>query len=55
MSLQEISAGLDLSLATVKRYLVKAMRAIHRAASRDPGLRASLLQLLPAEPPGGDR
>jgi RNA polymerase sigma-70 factor, ECF subfamily len=49
MSLQEISIGLDLSLATVKRYLVKGMRSIHRAASRDSGLRMSLLQLLPDE------
>ena len=42
MDLREIATGLDISLATVKRYLVKAMRSIQEAALRDDGLRASL-------------
>ena len=42
MDLREIATGLDISLATVKRYLIKAMRAIESAALRDEGLRASL-------------
>jgi RNA polymerase sigma-70 factor (ECF subfamily) len=42
MDLREIATGLDISLATVKRYLVKAMRSIQEAVLRDEGLRASL-------------
>jgi RNA polymerase sigma-70 factor (ECF subfamily) len=42
MDLQEIADGLDISLATVKRYLVKAMAAIERAATRDETLRDRL-------------
>jgi RNA polymerase sigma-70 factor (ECF subfamily) len=49
MDLHEIATGLELSLATVKRYLVKAMQSIQRAANRDPDLHASLLNLLPVE------
>jgi RNA polymerase sigma factor, sigma-70 family len=46
MELHEIASGLDISLATVKRYLVKAMGSIQQAVSRDEGLRASLLGVL---------
>jgi RNA polymerase sigma-70 factor (ECF subfamily) len=42
MELSEIADGLAISLATVKRYLVKSMRAIERAAIRDEELRARL-------------
>jgi RNA polymerase sigma-70 factor, ECF subfamily len=55
MDLQEIATGLDISLATVKRYLVKAMRAIEQAALRDEGLRISLAGLMQSDPPGGGR
>jgi RNA polymerase sigma-70 factor (ECF subfamily) len=48
MELLEIAHGLDISLATVKRYLVKATRAIEKSVSRDEVLRASLLGALPA-------
>lgn len=54
MDLHEIAIGLDLSLATVKRYLVKAMRSIQRAANCDRDFYTSLLQRLPKEPSGGD-
>jgi RNA polymerase sigma-70 factor, ECF subfamily len=49
MDLLEIAAGLDISLATVKRYLVKATVSIHKAVSRDEGLRAKLCGALPAQ------
>lgn len=42
LDLREISDGLGLSLATVKRYLVKAMVAIEKAALRDETLKARL-------------
>lgn len=51
MDLQEIADGLDISLATVKRYLVKAMAVIERAATRDQTIRARLG--LSAESRGG--
>jgi len=38
MELLEIAGGLGISLATVKRYLVKAMRIIERATTRDDEL-----------------
>jgi RNA polymerase sigma-70 factor (ECF subfamily) len=41
MELLEIATGLEISLATVKRYLVKATGAIEKALSRDEELRAS--------------
>ena len=53
MDLREIATGLDISLATVKRYLLKAMRAIEHAALRDEGLRTSLAGLMRSEPRGG--
>lgn len=53
MDLREIATGLDISLATVKRYLLKAMRAIEHAALHDEGLRASLAGLLEGETSGG--
>jgi RNA polymerase sigma-70 factor, ECF subfamily len=53
MELREISAGLDISLATVKRYLLKAMRAIEHAALRDEGLRVSLAGLMASDTRGG--
>jgi len=55
MDLQEIAAGLDISLATVKRYLVKATRSIRRMAARDEGLLASLTSASPAKTSGGSR
>lgn len=54
LELLEIAAGLDVSLATVKRYLVKATGAIHKAVSRDEVLRANLGRaLLPSSGGGG--
>jgi RNA polymerase sigma-70 factor (ECF subfamily) len=53
MDLGEIATGLDISLATVKRYLLKAMRAIERAAVSDQGLRLSLAGFMRSEPHGG--
>jgi RNA polymerase sigma-70 factor (ECF subfamily) len=53
MELQDIAVGLDISLATVKRYLVKAQRSIDKAVSQDEGLRASLSGLLSAGSLGG--
>ncbi len=47
MELLEIAAGLDISLATVKRYLVKATVAVDKAFSKDEGLRASLGDMVP--------
>ena len=40
MELHEIAMGLDVSLATVKRYLNKALASIHKSVARqeDPGL-----------------
>jgi RNA polymerase sigma-70 factor (ECF subfamily) len=54
MELHEIAEGLDISLATVKRYLVKSTASIHTAVSRDQGLRARLCGALPAEILGDD-
>jgi DNA-directed RNA polymerase specialized sigma24 family protein len=54
MDLHEIATGLDISLATVKRYLVKATRTIEHAVSRDTGLQASLSGVLLARERGGD-
>jgi RNA polymerase sigma-70 factor, ECF subfamily len=42
MELSEIADGLAISLATVKRYLVKGMRTIEKAAVHDEELRARL-------------
>jgi RNA polymerase sigma-70 factor (ECF subfamily) len=42
MELLEIAAGLGISLASVKRYLVKALGVIEHAVAADGGLRASL-------------
>jgi RNA polymerase sigma-70 factor (ECF subfamily) len=42
LDLREISDGLGISLATVKRYLVKAMVAIEKAALRDETLKVRL-------------
>jgi RNA polymerase sigma-70 factor (ECF subfamily) len=50
MDLQEISQGLGISLATVKRYLVKALRAIEHSIAKDEGLRVRLATL-PAQKP----
>ncbi|HEX7505563.1 MAG TPA: sigma-70 family RNA polymerase sigma factor [Polyangia bacterium] len=54
MELLEIAAGLDISLATVKRYLVKATGAILRSVARNDGLRASLCGELPSRIVRGD-
>jgi RNA polymerase sigma-70 factor (ECF subfamily) len=51
MDLREIADGLDISLATVKRYLLKAQDAIEHAAVHDEGLRVSLAGIM--EPRGG--
>ena len=53
LELLEIAAGLDISLATVKRHLVKATGAIQKAVSRDGVLRASLCGELPPRTVGG--
>jgi RNA polymerase sigma-70 factor, ECF subfamily len=53
MDLQEIAANLEISLATVKRYLLKAMHAIEHAGACDEGLRLSLAGLLPCKVGGG--
>jgi len=53
MELLEIAQGLDISLATVKRYLIRATGAIQKAVSRDEALRTSLLGALPASTLGG--
>jgi RNA polymerase sigma-70 factor (ECF subfamily) len=53
MDLREIATGLDISLATVKRHLVKAMRTIAKVVSRDEGLQASLAGVLSAQRRGG--
>jgi RNA polymerase sigma-70 factor (ECF subfamily) len=53
MDLQEIAANLDVSLASVKRYLVKAMRAIEQAGACDEGLRLSLAGLVQCQSGGG--
>jgi RNA polymerase sigma-70 factor (ECF subfamily) len=37
LELHEIAVGLDVSLATVKRYLNKAVASIHRSVSREEG------------------
>lgn len=42
MQLQEISAGLGLSLASVKRYLVSALRSIQHAVASDHELQETL-------------
>jgi RNA polymerase sigma-70 factor (ECF subfamily) len=42
LELQEIAAGLGISLASVKRYLVSALRAIKRAVASDHELRDAL-------------
>jgi RNA polymerase sigma-70 factor (ECF subfamily) len=42
MELQEIAVGLGISLASVKRYLVKALHVIEQAVTADAGLRATL-------------
>jgi DNA-directed RNA polymerase specialized sigma24 family protein len=52
MDLYEIATGMDISLATVKRYLVKAMRCIEHSVARDPGLKASLASMMSTEARG---
>jgi RNA polymerase sigma-70 factor (ECF subfamily) len=37
MELQEIALGLDISLATVKRYLNKALASVHKSVSQEEG------------------
>jgi len=37
MELQEIAVGLDISLATVKRYLKKASASVHKSVSQEEG------------------
>ncbi len=53
MDLQEIADGLGISLATVKRYLVKSLRSIQQAVSRDEGLQARLAAVSSAKTLGG--
>jgi RNA polymerase sigma-70 factor (ECF subfamily) len=56
MDLQEIASGLGISLATVKRYLNKALASIHKAISREEGLaRACLDAPVPSRLFGGGR
>ncbi len=42
MELQEIAEGLGISLASVKRYLVSALRSIQRAVAADRDLQSTL-------------
>lgn len=42
MELHEIATGLSISMASVKRYLVSALRTIQRAVAADRELRSSL-------------
>jgi len=53
MDLQEIAEGIGISLATVKRYLVKSIHAIQSAASRDEGLRDMLDSVSSGKTSGG--
>jgi RNA polymerase sigma-70 factor, ECF subfamily len=39
LNLQEIAACMEISLATVKRYLAKAVESIHKQVNRNGGLR----------------
>jgi len=55
MDLQDIADGLDLSLATVKRYLVKSLRAIQQGVARDAGLLDRLGAVAPTDAAGGVR
>jgi len=54
MDLQEIATNLEISLASVKRYLLKAMLAIEHAGACDEGLRLSLAGLVRCDGGGGD-
>jgi RNA polymerase sigma-70 factor, ECF subfamily len=54
MELLDIGAALGISLATVKRYLVRAMRKIQHAVADDEGLRLSLSGVLSAKESRGD-
>ena len=54
MNLQEIAAGLNISLATVKRHLIKAMSSVKKAVLRDDGLRASLVGIASTNLSGGN-
>ena len=47
LDLFEIAVGLDISLATVKRYLTKAVCSIEQSVARDVDLAASLAWLVP--------
>jgi RNA polymerase sigma-70 factor, ECF subfamily len=49
MELLDIAASLDISLATVKRYLVKAMSFVQEAVQHDEGLQLSLSGVLAQE------
>jgi RNA polymerase sigma-70 factor, ECF subfamily len=53
LDLREIATGLDISLATVKRYLVRATHSLQQAVFRDEGLRVSLSGVLSVKKLGG--
>ena len=55
MDLREIADGLGISLASVKRYLVKSLRSIQTAVARDEALAARFSALSPATAAGDDR
>ncbi len=53
LDLQEIAVGLGISLATVKRYLARAVDSIRHAVVRDEELRLTLAASSPARSGGG--
>jgi RNA polymerase sigma-70 factor (ECF subfamily) len=54
LDLQEIAACMDISLATVKRYLTRAVATLHRLVRRAGGLPPSPLRARRLDLPGGE-
>ena len=55
MDLREIADGLDISLASVKRYLVASLHSIQTAVARDQALLARFTAVSPHKSAGGNR
>lgn len=55
MDLREIADGLDISLASVKRYLVASLHSIQTAVARDQALLARFTAVSPPKSAGGNR
>ena len=55
MDLREIADGLGISLASVKRYLVRSLHAIESAVARDEALLARFAAASPRKSAGGSR